>query len=335
MARQSRLFPAWAYPSQGYHRALDARLTRAFDAMRNEQYCDMLGRPPPINVWVLEEILRYPAHDWNRHVRRSKDGREKPVWSPNKRLRELQQQTFNVFFPLADNHTVATAFDPGCSIITNAEPHRRNRSSFRIDIQDAFPSIRTNDISAYLVRHGVNEDLAWVLARLWTYRGRLEQGAPIAPKLFNALLARLDTDLLAEIGAEIVYTRYGDDMCFSCALNEFPTELEARIQGVVHRHHFRINLKKTSRGKDGIVDLPGVAIKNGRIRPNGAYRKKIQEGWRFLLPKQIAGHRAYVSSFGHSGDLRVLRPLIGNRTKSKRQRQDEKIRKDMEREGYF
>ncbi len=332
MARQSRLFPAWALPSQDYHKALARRLPKAIAAMRDEHYRDLAQ-------WMLyaeylqqlEQVLRNPSQHWTKHVRRSKNGKETNVWSPTKALRDLQSDAYLVFFPLADNHAVATAFGLGCSVVANAKLHQNGRSSFRIDIQDAFPSIRTNDISAYLVRHGVDEDLAWVLARLWTYRGRLEQGAPVAPKIFNALLARLDTDLLAEIGPDIVYTRYGDDMCFSCALSEFPAELEERIRVVVQRHHFRINAKKTRRGRDGIVDLPGIAIKQGRIRPNGAYRKKIQESWQFLLPKQIAGHRAYVSSFGHSGDLRVLRPLIGEHTKSQRQRDEEKLRRLRER----
>ena len=147
----------------------------------------------------------------------------------------------------------------------------------------------------------------------------------MAPYIFNAMLERLDLDLLAALTEGFVYTGYSDDMCFSCRDDKFTAELEGVIRSIVEAHGFRINAKKTRRGRGGIVDLPGVVIKEGRVRPNGTYRKKLQEGWRFLLPKQIAGHRSYVSSFGHSGDLRVLRPLIGNRTKSRRQPSEEGI----------
>ncbi|MEK9155250.1 MAG: hypothetical protein AAB839_01235 [Patescibacteria group bacterium] len=373
MARRSRLFPAWALPGRDFINALHVRWPKAIAALRDEKY-----QYSPSVRWLLEDerlatlqrIMRNPAPSWDRHVRKSKKGDEKRVYSPNEELRMFQRAAMGIF-PRPTNRWVATAFGRGCSIIENAKPHRNGRSSFRIDIQDAFPSISTLHIVSYLVRKGVNEDLAWLVARLWTYRGRLEQGAPVAPEIFNAMLERLDEDLCMAVGApyswghepgmrdyeetqrpgdpghplqprswvefhrpdpekrEVLvyfqdcsfpgalrrfwYTRYGDDMCFSYVDDEFPKELEAIIEGIVLRHGFVLNPEKTKRGWGGIVDLPGVAIMRGRIRVNGIYRRRLLEIERSLLPKQREGHRAYVSSFGRGGYLRVLRDVLGPR----------------------
>ncbi len=419
----SRLFPAWLQSEPGRSTAVDRRLPLALRDLRalcTANFMDpkkSIGKPHKlIDVETLKNVLKDPAKHWTRHVRGNDDPNEaenekvRICYAPSDDLVRLQQ---NLAYIILVRHIgvpwhsyappwfPATAYGIGCSIITNAKFHQQCRSSFRVDLKDAFPSISTNTIAAYLMRYGVPENLAWVASRVFTFRGRLEQGASIAPTLFNALLRTLDEALGEVTGASvedariehhrrlrdrdespwhgqwidgqfvnspygdhrfpaalrpIVYTRYGDDCCFSFRGNTFPKELEAAIIRTIKAHGFRINVKKTRRANNGNVDLPGVYIKGGRIRPNGVYIQRLKtltgvSGCYFGLfsPTQIdigfktpeeatvaarkrAGHIAFIAQFGHGGRLKIFRngTLHGLRFDTGRTRKERQRRADHE-----
>jgi len=330
-----------------------------------------------IHVALLKQVLTNPAHYWTRHVRQGKHGKrddKRICFAPSKDLARLQNNLAHAIFGhtlhfpfsgMVSPYFPATAYGYQCSIVANARHHRHSRSSFRVDIANAFGSITTNRIAGFLVNHGIGENLAWVASRVFTFRGKLEQGSSIAPHLFNILLRQLDEALGDAIGADVedarieqmkllftrsnqlfnathingrfvhcppgdarfpaatrpmVYTRYGDDCCFSFRGNAFPKELEATIEATIEANGFRVNRKKTKRASNGNVDLPGVFIKNGRIRPNGAYVRRlkglIDDG--SILPmvdptankvadQRRRGHIAFIAQFGPGGRLKIFK----------------------------
>lgn len=152
----------------------------------------------------------------------------------------------------------------------------------------------------------------------------------------------------------ITYTRYGDDCCFSFRGGDFPKELETTIETIIEAHGFRVNRRKTRRASNGCVDLPGVYIKNGRIRPNGAYVRKLKGliADDSILPqndpeenkaadRRRKGHIAFIAQFGHSGRLKIfrdgtfrgLRFDCGRTLKDRNRRKahDDRIREEAER----
>lgn len=188
----------------------------------------------------------------------------------------------------------------------------------------------------------IRADFFWIVSRLLTYNGRLRQGSSSSPLVFNLLMDRFDKEMIGGIGApscrirdytgsrpshlyciedqivslrdvRIVYTRYGDDLCFSSQEEVFPEELKANIFAIIAKHNLQINWKKTREGKNGIMEFPGVVIVGKRIRPQNKYIKslaeKIKRGG--MSKKSLAGHRAFLHQFGHPGSLRVLRSLLG------------------------
>ena len=377
----SRMFPAWSLPEPGRNDAVKTRLPLALKELRalyvamNRDPKEYIGREEKsIHVALLEQVLRNPAHHWTRHIRHGKQGDKRICFAPSKDLAQLQNNlAFAMFWStlhlpfggMVSPYFPATAYGYECSIVANARHHRHCRSSFRVDIANAFGSISTNRIAGFLVNHGIGKNLAWVASRVFTFQGKLEQGSSIAPHLFNIMLRQLDEALGDATGADvedarieqltlllaksdrsfnatridgrfvhcppgdarfpaatrpIVYTRYGDDCCFSFRGDVFPKELETVIEATIEAHGFRVNRKKTRRANNGNVDLPGVYIKEGRIRPNGAYVRKLKglvnDGT--ILPtfgdeankaayRRRLGHIAFIAQFGHGGRLKIFR----------------------------
>jgi hypothetical protein len=256
---------------------------------------------------------------------------------------------------------VATAFERGCSVVVNADWHRDNRSSLRLDLEDAFGSIERKHIYRALLRQrGIwppkdydwyldavegekpdersLEGLAWVLCRLFTHQGRLPQGAPSSPIVFNLMMRRFDQDVVEALDAPvglmawsrmrtwwfasdggavrsvldyrgIVYTRYGDDLCFSSPEERFPAETERAIRAIVAGHHLRLNPRKTRRDGSGVLEMPGAVIIDGRVLPLRAYLERLGADIRAgrLDAAALQGHKAFLNQFGRRAACRALR----------------------------
>lgn len=328
---------------------------------------------PKLIIRILEE----PHRHWQRIVR-VRNGRERICYAPQPALAKIQRRIarFLLAHPAHqdwewefENHLVrdpkgfytvtvhrrraffpATAFAEGCSIIANAKYHRRNRSSWCLDLKGAFGQIKTKHVYRFLIgsgapfegelsvesSHGTKwRDAAWVFARLLTYRGRLRQGSPASPLVFNLLMRQFDREIAGTLGAPgraselkmgiawwkfdetpikpsgIIYTRYGDDLCFSAPSEEFPVEAKQKVREVLAKHGLRVTERKIQEGRNGVMEFPGVVVVRGVIRPRAEYlagvARQIQRG--SLTEKAKRGHRAFLQQFGRSGRPKLLRRL--------------------------
>lgn len=344
----NRLSPAWTRVEPDHEAAVNRRLPEALHALK-ERIGEAAFVKLGLNIEWIREVLNVPGYHWKQKVRRSKEGEEKSCWSPSEELRTLQSQFAQVLLPgFGGTLFPGTAYGKGCSIIKNAKFHRRGRSYIRLDLKDAFSSVTAKQICKMLmrppggtyahcsevdcsVRRPMNADLAWVASRLFTRNGRLEQGALIASHLFNRMMERFDADVCKATGApimpttatysDLVYTRYADDLVISYVGNVMPKGVMSALRKVIARYGFQVNEYKTSLGKNGVVSVPGIVIKNGRVRPNKAYITRLLSVWLGLSPAEREGHRAYVKSFGKSGKLKAFRdriPLIPRRIYARR-----------------
>jgi hypothetical protein len=303
-----------------------------------------------INPTVVVDVIRHPGKYW-REVPIDKDipanmplgiMKVRTCWSPTDPLREIQwailcSLTGSI---VLEHRFPQTAFGKGDNVLKNASFHCHNNSSLMLDIKSAFESIKKKQLRAFLRRECCcTREWAWVFAQLLTFRRRLRQGAPVAPWIFNAMMHRLDMDLIAALGAPNqghystrnepgyeavlthregprvrpyqggpVYTRYADNLCVSAESDEpglrFPGELKEKIYDVIERHHIKLNTAKTLEGHDGRLFFPGTEIYQGRVVPNPAYRESLRIGYSSgeLGSRQIQGHIAYVSQYGEPGD---------------------------------
>ena len=140
---------------------------------------------------------------------------------------------------------------PGCvhgyvkgrSHISNAAAHVGRNHLQKFDLQDFFPSITREAVTAVLDEVGFTQPVTERLGWLLTYRGRLPLGACTSPLLSNLCLRALDATLQA-LAAErgLAYTRYSDDMTFSA---DEAFDVRAEVNAAVSAAGLQLNHSKT------------------------------------------------------------------------------------------
>ncbi|MBA4848979.1 reverse transcriptase family protein [Emticicia sp. BO119] len=104
------------------------------------------------------------------------------------------------------------------NILSNAEKHRNRPWMLNVDFLDFFHQIKQIEIYELFVCPPFNfgEELAVLLSKLTTYKGRLPMGSPTSPVLSNFATLLLDQDLLGfATKKDLVYSRFADDLTFS------------------------------------------------------------------------------------------------------------------------
>jgi len=291
-----------------YMRTLDTHIERAGRLFQRFQF-SRYGIPPGSTRKVLTDPEKY----WRRV-----DTKDSVFYEPTKELKKVHDRMQTYFSSRVSVNDAATAYGINCSIVHNAEPHCRNRSSLSLDMRNAFESIKTKHVYRYLclsetlIAHRnpnvlnwqltgrFNRDEAWVLSRLLTYRGRLRKGSPVSPFVFNMLCETFDAALKAAIApfTDMVYTRYGDDLSFSSPAEVFPQEAEVAIRATLKAQNIVLNEKKTKHFSGGIMEFPGAVVVNGRTRPRGEYIAKVSAQYKEMTRDQRQGHRGFILQFG-------------------------------------
>jgi RNA-directed DNA polymerase len=193
-----------------------------------------------------------------------------------------------------DTHKVAHGFMPGRSIITNALAHVGDwKITLHFDFEDFFDSVTPDHCQEVPKRAAQHHEFrrrtsAWNIA---FPDGAARQGLPTSPALANiaaapfdaALIALRDTltpkrRLLGSRGPAFVYTRYADDLSFSCNSESVATRIQQEIPALAARFGFKINPAKTTRqhAAAGLRTITGIAVTPTGIRPTRRARRKLR-----------------------------------------------------------
>jgi len=156
-----------------------------------------------------------------------KSGGRREICSPQKGLKRIQRKLNIVFQAIYSNSIPKPAhgFIKEKSIITNAKKHIGKKFVLNIDLQDFFPSVHFGRIKGLLQSEpfSLNNNAAASIANLCCYKGKLPQGSPTSPILTNLICLRLDKQLNRFARENnLTYTRYADDITFSCNEDIFP-----------------------------------------------------------------------------------------------------------------
>jgi hypothetical protein len=109
-------------------------------------------------------------------------------------------------------------FRKGHSIVDNAAAHIGQEVIVKLDIVDFFPSTNSVRVESGFRGAGFGKSAATLLTGLTCYEGGLPQGAPTSPALSNYVNKNMDEKLKdAALRRGAKYTRYADDITFSCA----------------------------------------------------------------------------------------------------------------------
>ena len=125
-----------------------------------------------------------------------------------------------------ENCAISHGFHSGRSIFSNADVHKGRRWVFNLDLEDFFPSINFGRVRGYFIKNKnffLDEDVATTIAQIACHNNSLPQGSPSSLVISN-LLAHLLDMRISRIAkkARCSYTRYADDLTFSCSKKTFP-----------------------------------------------------------------------------------------------------------------
>ncbi len=128
----------------------------------------------------------------------------------------------------------------------NAFFHAFTLYGLTIDLKDFFPSITADKIYTIFSCLGYNNFAATILTNLCTLNGKLPQGSPCSPALSNIICITLDDRLIGLCKKRgIRYSRYADDMYFSCDDKNLLLKNFKIIKKIIEDEDFTINENKT------------------------------------------------------------------------------------------
>jgi hypothetical protein len=306
-----------------------------------ERISDELSVPQSL----LESALQL-AHVRYRKIKIPKrSGGERIVLQPAAELKLILSWLDSRVLRKASISHIATAFEPGTSIVKNARAHSKSKYSVRIDLSNFFPSIRSDDLllalssSRELLPEWVfDPDFKAVVRNACFDRAdRLPVGYPTSPRIANIVMLGLDTVLAATVSrdavrfGQAVLTRYADDFVFSTdrqdSCKEFVQEMRSLLASTPSPS-LSINTKKTrfmSR-PGGTTLITGLRVNNdGDVGIHANYRDHV----RMLLKlfstgrlkadenERLRGHLAFIEhadpdlftrlSFRYHSEIATLR----------------------------
>ena len=187
-----------------------------------------------------------------------KKGGFRVINSPSGSLKGIQRKLAYILNLVYREKVCAYGFIKGKDIKMNAKQHIKRRYVFNIDLKDFFNNVNFGRVRGMFLKppYNISTDTATILAQLTCYNGFLPQGAPTSPVITNMICRPLDTQLtrLAK-KYSVTYTRYVDDITFSCTRKEFPKDIGYKdsenkvcvgysLRDVISNNGFNINDNK-------------------------------------------------------------------------------------------
>lgn len=176
------------------------------------------------------------VHHYRHFSIAKKTGGLRQISAPMPRLKRCQYWILDKLLQHQPCHPAAHGFIAQHSILSNARPHINQAVVINLDLKDFFPSVGWHQVRRVFHELGYSPQVSSLLALLSTElpvqkmrvdgsdyyvataERHLPQGAPSSPMITNLLCQTLDKRLQAaadKLG--FVYTRYADDLSFSCA----------------------------------------------------------------------------------------------------------------------
>jgi RNA-directed DNA polymerase len=223
--------------------------------------------------------LIYPSSKYREFSLKKKNGSERSIAVPARRLMHVQKRLAALMQAVAKTKPSAHGFVKKKSIVTNAQQHvdRDKTYLFNIDLKDFFPSISFFRVRGVFMAppFSFTHSVATVLAHLCCWKGVLPQGAPTSPILSNLVCRGLDGDLqkLAH-ECRATYTRYADDISFSFtakSMRHLPERIVKIGEGsyavgeslkeIIDAHSFSIHPDKVRlHSKHGRMEVTGITV---------------------------------------------------------------------------
>lgn len=243
---------------------------RIIDRLKSAEKLDdlakLLGFTPRGLSYIVYKLN--PENKYRVFEIAKKSGGTRIINAPEKQLSLLQTRVAGVLHHCVTElqqdkprlWNASHGFQRQKNTISNANPHRRRRFVFNLDIEDFFGSINFGRVRGFFINDNyfkLNPKIATIIAQIACHQNSLPQGSPCSPVISNLIGNILDLRLIALARkTKCTYTRYADDLTFSTNEMLFPTEIATNphgstwevgssLQKEIEQSGFKINLRKT------------------------------------------------------------------------------------------
>jgi RNA-directed DNA polymerase len=197
---------------------------------------------------VSPERLHWLADDTRGHYTcfsvKKRDGGAREIFAPKPDLKMVQRQLLDDLLHRVRLNSHAEGFRKRRSILTNAKRHIGKNAVIKMDVKNFFPSITFARVLGMFVSLGYPRQVALLLTRLVTHKGRLPIGAPTSPAISNIVCRRLDRRF-SRLGekAGFDYSRYADDITIS-SNNKDVNNMIPFFKEILREEGFEVNEAK-------------------------------------------------------------------------------------------
>jgi hypothetical protein len=177
---------------------------------------------------------------------------------------------------------VAHGFIVNRNPVTCARMHAGPDYLFTVtmDLADWFDSILDYYVARALREAGVTDRAEQLqLTHTVTYKGRVPQGFPTSPSVANLCAVQFDQQLLGDLQPGTVYTRYADDLTFSCRdWMSVEVAQDAATNAAAHwgwqvAHH-KTHVYHRYRGRRAVV--VGISVGADSLQPTRKTRRRLR-----------------------------------------------------------
>ncbi|RFS26807.1 RNA-directed DNA polymerase [Chitinophaga silvatica] len=159
--------------------------------------------------------------------------------------------------------------------VTNTKAHQGKLYKLHTDLKSYFDFVSNKKVYDALRGLGFSQKVCHLLTELTTLNGHLPQGPPTSPFLANIVGLQMDNDLLNFCNDhQITYTRYVDDLGFSCQVDF--KDLIPKIVDIINQNGFLISYKKTVY-KKGRIEITGISIGQNNLLPTKKHLAKYSD----------------------------------------------------------
>ena len=109
----------------------------------------------------------------------------RPIDEPKAKLKFIQERINEKILQRTQIHKAACGGIRGKGLLNNLQPHVGQPMVLTLDLKNCFPNITNRHVYNMFCAIGASPDVAKILTRLTTFKGRVPQGAPTSTMIAN------------------------------------------------------------------------------------------------------------------------------------------------------
>jgi RNA-directed DNA polymerase len=282
-----------------------------------------------LDIEQVNRIVRSASHRYFHFQIDKKNGSKRDIYHPAKELKLLQRWLVRTIVLRLPVSPAAAAYEERCSIIANARKHMKNRFLLRLDFANFFPSLGENDVKLVIGNNyskvadfiSTSSDID-VVIRVVCRFGLLTIGAPTSPLLSNRIMEPFDAHWLSySQEQDVTYTRYADDLFFSCNRPGVLGDFQAKMANYLTEQRsprLRLNGEKTNfSSKKGRRVVTGLKLTSENKVSLGRDLKRSLKTRVYLAVQQPPAPKAHLTLQGLLAHAKSVEPDFVARLRTK------------------